>query len=327
MAIPLIDKCKVDRQLSQITTDNHLNLHIKYTQLIRDHQNQLTLLNQANDRTQAQIERLAALCQAVQQEANNAANASNNTSSNPFLDFLGPSNAPLSPAPRLDIDREVFFPSLDRFRDMADAGFETDNNPNIREMQANLERFIRCSTFNFSVAKAKIGAKETLEQEAFNEKKRRERMGDDYDGPDEEVGETKTDVEMTKTNVVDSRSVTIDVIPVATMTPFDEVRLQLLLLRTMWLRGYLRVYYTLCIYVLCSHSRLYLSADLLSPPLTHVCSNHKFISISYSRFRDSLSNNNNNNNSNNNSSNNNSSNNNSSSNNSQWLRQREVSFL
>ena len=220
MAIPLIDKCKVDRQLSQITTDNHLNLHIKYTQLIRDHQNQLTLLNQANDRTQEQIERLVSLCQEIQR-AKAVDNV--NASSNPFVDFFGPSGAP--PPPPLDNKNEdpsSFFPTLDRFRDMADAGFETDNNPNIREMQANLERFIRCSTFNFSVAKAKIGAKEALDLEAFNEKKRRERLGDDYDGGDEEVGETKNDVEMSKVPIESSTS-SMDIIPVATVTPFAEV--------------------------------------------------------------------------------------------------------
>ena len=220
MAIPLIDKCKVDRQLSQITTDNHLNLHIKYAQLIRDHQNQLTLLNQANDRTRDQMERLVSLCQEIQRSTNNG-----NASTNPFLDFFGPSGTPQPPP--LDSsqneDPNSFFPTLDRFRDMADAGFETDNNPNIREMQANLERFIRCSTFNFSVARAKIGAKEALEMEAFNEKKRRERLGDDYDGGDEEVGESKTDMEVSNANLLASPS-TMSVIPaVATVTPIAEV--------------------------------------------------------------------------------------------------------
>ena len=221
MAIPLIDKCKVDRQLSQITTDNHLNLHIKYTQLIRDHQNQLTLLNQANDRTQDQIERLVSLCQEIQRAKSIGTNNNGNASTNPFIDFFGPSGTPQPPP--LDSsqneDPNSFFPTLDRFRDMADAGFETDNNPNIREMQANLERFIRCSTFNFSVAKAKIGAKEALELEAFNEKKRRERLGDDDDGGDEEVGESKTDMEASNANLMASPS-SMDVIPVATVTPF-----------------------------------------------------------------------------------------------------------
>ena len=224
LAIPLIDKCKVDRQLSQITTDNHLNLHIKYTQLIRDHHNQLTLLNQANDRTQEQIERLVNLCQEVQRSKKIDAN-NNNASLNPFLDFFGPSGAPQPPL--LDTNNEdpdSFFPSLDRFRDMAEAGFETDNNPNIREMQANLERFIRCSTFNFSVAKAKIGAKEALELEAFNEKKRKERLGADDDEGDEEVGDVRAGLEMSQgLTAATGASATVDVIPVATVTPFAEV--------------------------------------------------------------------------------------------------------
>ena len=162
------------------------------------------------------MERLVSLCQEIQRSTNNG-----NASTNPFLDFFGPSGTPQPPP--LDSsqneDPNSFFPTLDRFRDMADAGFETDNNPNIREMQANLERFIRCSTFNFSVAKAKIGAKEALELEAFNEKKRRERLGDDDDGGDEEVGESKTDMEASNANLMASPS-SMDVIPVATVTPF-----------------------------------------------------------------------------------------------------------
>ena len=213
LAIPLIDKCKVDRQLSQITTDNHLNLHIKYAQLIKEHHNQLTLLKQANDRSNEQMERLVGLLQVIQRSNNKSSG-----SLNPFNDFFGPSGAPQPPPyDTNNEDSNVMFTNMDQFRDMAEAGFETDNNPNIREMQANLERFIRCSTFNFSVAKAKIGAKEALELEAFNEKKRRERLGDDDDGP-EEVEEAKGDIEMSKTTAT-----TADVIPVATMTPFAEV--------------------------------------------------------------------------------------------------------
>ena len=184
----------------------------------------MTLLNQANDCAQDQIKRLVGLCQEMQQHnANIANNNSSNASLNPFNDFFGSAGAPQHPP--LDTDNEVFFPTLDRFRDMADAGFETDNNPNIREMQANLERFIRCSTFNFSVAKAKIGAKEALDLEAFNEKKRRERLGDDDDAPaDEEVGEAKVDMErdMSKSNLLTGSPSSMDVIPVATtMTPFS----------------------------------------------------------------------------------------------------------
>ena len=226
MAIPLIDKCKVDRQLTQITTDSHLNLHIKYAQLIKDHQNQLALLNQANDRTHQQIERLVGLCHEVQRTANNNNNNINvDASSNPFLDFFGPSGTPQPPPldTNNDEDPSSFFPSLDRFRDMAEAGFETDNNPNIREMQANLERFIRCSTFNFSVAKAKIGAKEALELEAFNDKKRKERLGEEEDDGDEEVGEAKVDFEISDRTAATSPSATLDIIPVATITPFAEV--------------------------------------------------------------------------------------------------------
>ena len=196
-----------------------MNLHIKYAQLIKDHHNQLTLLNQANDRTREQVQRLVGLCQEIQRSTNN------NASFNPFLDFFGPSGAPQPPL--LDTNNEdpdSFFPSLDRFRDMAEAGFETDNNPNIREMQANLERFIRCSTFNFSVAKAKIGAKEALELEAFNEKKRKERLGADDDEGDEEVGDVRAGLEMSQgLTAATGASATVDVIPVATVTPFAEV--------------------------------------------------------------------------------------------------------
>ena len=53
------------------------------------------------------------------------------------------------------------------------------NNEVDHELRDFLDRYARCVTFNFATAKAKIAAKEAMDQEAFEAKKRRERLGED----------------------------------------------------------------------------------------------------------------------------------------------------
>ena len=66
---------------------------------------------------------------------------------------------------------------------------ERNNDVVDPELQDMLERYCRCVTFNFATAKAKIAAKEAMDQEAFEAKKRRERLGEEEGDyiPDEEV--------------------------------------------------------------------------------------------------------------------------------------------